>query len=280
MSTGQRFFVHSGTGTNGTAYGFTPDKPFATVDYAISKCTASKGDIVFVMPGHAENITSATGMVFDIAGVQVIGIGTGRLKPQISITTATTSTISFTAANCVLENVDIINNFLDIAATLTIAATATGTTLRNIRVHDTSVILGALVGIAVAADADDLTIDGFEYHGFTLTALATNCILFAGGCDRLKMSNVFIVGSFSNVTIAGETALSIDISLNNITTYNKHATGTGIHMHASTTGVARNLEAFNAASVGLVGEAILQSFTCRVNGANSVTSMLNAAIDT
>ena len=278
--TGARIYVHSGTGTDAGGYGVSPDKPVATLDYAIALCTNNEGDTIYLMPGHAEALIAAATLTMDIAGVHVIGLGKGRLRPQFTITTAAAATWNITAANCTVENVDIISNFLNVAASMTIAATATGTTLKNIRMFDTSVILGSLVGIAVAADADELTIDGFEYYGLTLTALATNCILFAGGCDRLRIENVFIVGSFSDVTIAGETAASTDIFLKNITTYNKHATGTGIHFNASTTGAAMFLEAFNAASVGLVGEAIQESFTVRVNGAVAATSMLNAAIDT
>ena len=36
-----------------------PDAPFLTLDYAVSQCTASKGNVVYLMPGHAETISSA-----------------------------------------------------------------------------------------------------------------------------------------------------------------------------------------------------------------------------
>ena len=35
-------------------------RPFSTVDYATGRCTASRGDIIMVMPGHAESIASAS----------------------------------------------------------------------------------------------------------------------------------------------------------------------------------------------------------------------------
>src|SRR3972149_2755330 len=85
---GEVFFVHSGTGTNGAGYGKNPDAPVATLDYAVGLCTADKGDVIFVMPGHAENIGSATACVLDVAGIKVIGCGYGTLRPTLSITTA------------------------------------------------------------------------------------------------------------------------------------------------------------------------------------------------
>ena len=46
ITTGDRWFVHSGTGTDGAGYGQNPDAPCATIDYAIGLCTASQGDVI------------------------------------------------------------------------------------------------------------------------------------------------------------------------------------------------------------------------------------------
>jgi len=279
QGTGARIYVHASTGTDAGGYGTSPDKPVATLDYAIGLCTADENDTVYLMPGHTETLIAASTLTMDVAGVRVIGLGQGRLKPQYTITTAAAATWNITAANCTVENVDIISNFLNVAASMTIAATATGTTLRNVRMFDTDATHGSLIGISVAANADELTIDGFTYHGTVLSALATNCILFAGGCDRLVIKDVYITSSFSDTAIGAETAISSDVFLSSIYIYQDHATGEGIHFHATSTGVARDIEVFCDASVGFVGELIQQSFTVRVSGACEVTSMLNAVID-
>src|SRR3990167_1055811 len=80
-TTGNVFFVDSATGSNGNS-GTDKDHAFATVDYAVGKCTADKGDIIFVMPGHEETIISATSLVVDVAGVQIIGLGQGQGRPK------------------------------------------------------------------------------------------------------------------------------------------------------------------------------------------------------
>ena len=242
-STGLRVWVHSGTGSDAAGYGSGPDKPVATIDYAMDLCTISKGDLVYVMPGHTESIASATGLVMDIAGVSVIGLGEGRLKPQLTIDTADTALISITAANCTIRNVDVITNFLDVATVFSIAATASGTTLDGVRMYDTSVILGALIGISIAATTPDVTIKNFSYYGIALTGAATECIVCAGAVDRLRIENCFIKGEFSTAVIVASAAQSIDVILKDILIYNLSTTGGGIELEATTTGMATEVHA-------------------------------------
>lgn len=246
LSTGARLFVHSGTGTNGAGYGFSPDAPLATLGYAVGLCTASKGDIIYLMPGHAENIGSATACVLEVAGVKVQGIGWGLLRPTLTITTATTATISITAANCWIDNVRVVSNFLGVAASITIAGTADGTSLTNLQMCDTSVVLGSLIGISVAADADDLFISGLDYNQTALTAAATNVILCAGGSDRLRLVNSRIKGACTGAVVGATAAASTDIWVNDVTVINTDTTnGLGMAFHNSTTGFVDNVRSIN-----------------------------------
>jgi hypothetical protein len=274
FSTGKRVFVHAGTGTDGTAYGFTPDIPYATIDYAIGKCTASKGDIIYVMPGHAESVSAATSMVLDIAGVQIIGIGSGRLKPQITLDTATTATISVTAANCLIENVDIITNFLNVASIFTIAAGGDGFTLRGVNFYDTSVILGALIGLSIATTVTDVTIENCKYYGIALTAPATNFILCAGTTDRLTVKNCYIKGDFSDGIIVATAGKSLDVLFQNLLLVNMSETGKGINLKSDTTGAADEVLAYLEDETGnekaITGAALFM--TDRVKQTNVVTA--------
>ncbi len=77
---GDIFFVHSGTGTDGAGYGQNPDSPVATIDYAIGLCTDSKGDVIYVMPGHNEGLGNAQ-IAVDVAGISIIGLGRGSAAP-------------------------------------------------------------------------------------------------------------------------------------------------------------------------------------------------------
>jgi hypothetical protein len=246
---GNRFFVHSGSGVDGAGYGRNPQAPVATLDYAIGLCTANNDDVIYLLPGHAENIASATGCVLDIAGVRVIGLGQGALRPTLTLTTATTSTISITAANCLVENVLVVSNFLNVAAAITVAATATALTLRKIECRNTSVVLGALIQISVAAAAHDLTIDGFKFAEVSaagLTAAATNVILLAGACNRLVLKDVVIYCFTSAAPVAGSAAASTDILVENVRLINNETgAGLGLAFHNSSTGFVNNVVSVN-----------------------------------
>src|SRR3990167_4421252 len=63
-------------------------QPFSTIDNAINNCTASRGDVIMVMPGHAETV-SATTIAMDVAGVNIVGLGVGALRPTLSFNATT-----------------------------------------------------------------------------------------------------------------------------------------------------------------------------------------------
>ncbi len=119
---GQIFFVSNATtllagqvgGSNGNDGSF--QKPFATIQYAISRCTANRGDIVIVKAGHAETISSAAILAINVAGVAIVGLGSGSNRPKLTFTTAITANIPVTAANCSISNFLLIANFADITS--------------------------------------------------------------------------------------------------------------------------------------------------------------------
>lgn len=131
FTTGTVFFVdstHARAADSSTNSGEDPTTPFATIDYAIGRCTASKGDVIIVAPGHAEAVAAAAGIAIDVAGISIIGIGNGTNKPTITMGTATTATVKFSADNCRLQNFRFVNNidslamFIDDSAEQTLVA--------------------------------------------------------------------------------------------------------------------------------------------------------------
>lgn len=102
LTFGNIWFVNSVTGSDSANNGKSKERAFATVDAAISACTANNGDTVLVMPGHTEAVTS-TSFLVDVAGVTIIGLGSGSMKPVLSFG-VTSSRINVTAANCTLQN--------------------------------------------------------------------------------------------------------------------------------------------------------------------------------
>src|SRR5688500_5108536 len=87
-------YVHSGSG-NAEYDGLSWSTPVATLAQALAKCTASAGDVVVVRPGHAETTTA---VALSVAGVRIVGQGTGRNRPAFNATTASSDLLNGSAA--------------------------------------------------------------------------------------------------------------------------------------------------------------------------------------
>lgn len=105
-TTGRVFFVDSTSGNNGNdaSHGSDPFTPFATLAYALGQAGADRGDIIYVLSGHVESLTGAAALNFSVAGVSVVGLGPTR--PVFNFSTSTAASVTITAANCYLENVE------------------------------------------------------------------------------------------------------------------------------------------------------------------------------
>ena len=82
---GNIFFVDSGTtvqGADTAGFGYHPDKPFLTVDFAIGQCTGAQADVIFVLPGHYEDLAAAETIDADVQGISIIGVGRGPDRPE------------------------------------------------------------------------------------------------------------------------------------------------------------------------------------------------------
>ena len=150
---------------------------FATVDAAISACTAGAGDTIYVLPGHTETVT-ATSIAHDVAGVRVVGLGQGEFRPTFTFSTAA-ATITVSAANGAWENCRFIANFADVASAFTLT-TAVGFTVKGNDFLDTSSILDFLVCVTTSAtnnQSDSLSFVGNYVYSLSPTTGAVVSIL-------------------------------------------------------------------------------------------------------
>ena len=176
---GQVFWVSNATtllkgqksGSNGNKGTF--DAPFATIEYAVSQCTANRGDIIFVKPGHAETISSAAILTLDVAGVAIIGLGSGSNRPTLTFTTATTANIPVTAANITVHNMLFVANFANVASVFTATGTATPTdfVVDSCSFRDNSSILNFLTIVTGNATANSM--DGLVFSRNRISSLGT-----------------------------------------------------------------------------------------------------------
>lgn len=184
--TGRVFYVGNSStyvpggvaGTDDTAQGDTPQKPFATLNYAIKQCVAGRGDVIYGLPGHAETIAAADGALFNVAGVSFYGLGEGAARPTFTFS-AVASSIRVTAANTTIKN--IIGTPSINAVTNPFHIQAADCAL-DIEWRDSSATVEALRAVLTTAAADRLTCK-VRYIGFTAGTSVVNAVRLVG-CDQ------------------------------------------------------------------------------------------------
>lgn len=206
-TTGEIFFVSSGTGTDGAGYGKNPDTPLATIDYAIGLCTANKGDRIYVMPGHTETIAAAGGITADIAGISIIGLGNGNNRPLISFS-AVGSTFAISADGVTVKNLRCKPTVDELVTMFSISAAYC--TLDGIEHVDNSTTAQTLQFVLTTAAADYLTIQNCRCYQANAANTAQKWIQLVG-TDRTRIvDNTFIIvgnASTSSHLISGSTAV-------------------------------------------------------------------------
>lgn len=206
---GQVYWVYNGTallpgqigGSDGNKGTF--DQPFSTLDYAVSRCVANRGDIIFVKPGHSETIASATALAIDVAGVAVVGLGRGSNRPTFNLT-ATTSTITMSAANCTFWNCLVTGGVDAIVAVFTISGADCALQLnyRDVTGQCTDCVV-------TTAAANRLYIDVNEYDG--ATAAGTNAGIAIVGGDAIEIVGRYMDGNFAVGGIDVRTTATTDL---------------------------------------------------------------------
>lgn len=101
--TGGRLFYVRSTGRQS----YDPpalDNILLTINSAMALCRADQGDTIIVLPGHVESTSSTDVFSSLVAGVRIIGVGTGSNRPTITLTGATAQ-IGLDAANVFIENI-------------------------------------------------------------------------------------------------------------------------------------------------------------------------------
>lgn len=240
---GQHFFVDATNGSSSYA-GTSPGAAKATVAQALALCTASRGDRIYLLPGHAENIITTLDLA--TAGVEIIGIGLGNLIPTISCTHAD-GTVQVSAANVTIRNVRITANVAGgVTSAVTITATGDGCTLDRVQCRDTTTDKEFLVHVSVATTVTDLLITGCSFIG--LAGSMTNSILFAGTSTDCVIRDTYIWVDSADDVVDHLAAASVNLVVHNCTIVNADTDAAGycLRYKSDGTGVAsRNLFAYN-----------------------------------
>jgi hypothetical protein len=103
---GSVFFVQSGhTNASNDNSGLSRSAPLATLARAVALATASNGDVIFLLPGHAETYVAAAGVNVNKAGLTIIGVGEGAARPTFTFGTDVAASFRVSAANVKIHNI-------------------------------------------------------------------------------------------------------------------------------------------------------------------------------
>lgn len=211
--TGAHYYVHSGDGSasnNGTS----PDTPMATIQQAINLCTGGQGDHIWVMPGHAETLSAAAGILCDEIGITIEGIGNGANRPTLTLGTSVNTDVNVTAASVTLRNlrfvsaIDSLVNFLDLDA-------------GNFTCEDcefiTSSALEVLTFVDIATTCDNFTFRRCKFYQPTDPAGAdggagTGCFYFVDS-ENLFFDDCFFYGNFETAIFHNKTTAAKNVWL-------------------------------------------------------------------
>ncbi len=261
--TGNVFFVDSGHNAALDAVnGGQRDTPFATLDYAVGQCTASNGDVIYVLPGHAESLTLADAVDIDVAGVSVIGLGQGTDRPTFTYT-AVAGEIVVGADNVLIENIVCNASEPTVLLAIDIEDGVNYTTIRNCK-----------FGVDTANTDEFNAIIHFTNN--STGAVVEGCVLDAGlgasvagihldaDTESLTIRNNRIHGDYSTGCIVGDTTLSTELLIQGNLLQNGDTGGIGtepcIELLTGTTGlVVGNVVMCNlvANDNAIVGDAIV-----------------------
>lgn len=205
--TGTAFFVCNRTNANGSDgnSGLKPSEPLSTLAKAITLVTANADDVIFVMAGHAENISAAGTVTCATAGFSIVGLGNNRNRPTFTWT-ATAGTWLVSAANVSHENLVFIGEGIDAVTTMFgVTASDCSFTECEFQIGKTSFV--PLLGITITGAISRFKFYRNFVHGLAV-ANCTNFIQIVGGGDGHEFVGNYIKGNFT-------TSLG---AINNITT--------------------------------------------------------------
>lgn len=257
--------INASNGNNGSFLA-----PFKTLTYALTQCTAGRGDIIVLGAGHTETVAGAAALVLNVAGVAIVGLGVEELRPKI-LSTATASTVTITAANMSFSNLQFEAGVAEVVMGVDISA-VDGLSFDNCYFTE-----GAAAGtynyvkvIDLATGCDNLSISNSKFFGRDTN---NNAQILGVAHDQFYLDNC----QFYNVvapTVTGTIQTSGNVTNMEIKDCNFYSNVDGavcVAMSgAACTGVVKDTHFASADAAGFAAGALdatgAHCFNCMVSG--------------
>lgn len=256
---------------NALGGGQSPDKPFATLAYVMTNASTltpalAAGDVIYVMPGHAETIAAAAGIACATAGVKIIGLGWGAARPTFTFS-VTGSTWTVTAASVLIKNIRVLSSVAELVSMF--AVSAANVTLDGVD-HIAAGASTTIQFLLSTAAADYLTIKNCRHYMNTAPAATSLWIELVGSDFSVIKDNIFVLtlrnhAAAITLNATGTACLGLVIDGNIIYQDGGTTQDKIVDMVTGTTGIYSNNRTFGnvgtlAASVALASMAGSSSF--------------------
>lgn len=224
--TGVAYFVCNASGSNGSDNnsGLRPDQPLATLGKALTLVTSNNDDVIFVMKGHAENLTGAAAIACASSGFTIIGLGNGRLRPVFTWTTAVGAQWTIAGSNVTIQNCVFDGTGFDNITSM-FAVTGDDVTFANCEFEIANATNQVALGITITGTNRFKFLNN-HVHG-TADAGCTNFIQCVGAAGKQKdyvIAGNHVIGAFTtslgffnNITTAMVNAVFRDNVIVNLT---------------------------------------------------------------
>lgn len=202
--TGRDVYVRSTQVSSGDPAWLQRATVYPTVASALSHCRSGFHDVVNVLPGHSESISTADHWANLVAGTRIVGWGRGTLRPNITWTAAA-ATVLLNVANASIENMNLYmagdpasTTALTVAAPITVSAAGCALIdcFCQVGVDSDQIVTKAVTGTDAA---DYLEILGCHFYGATAAECTT--VLEILGSDYLRIVNTHVQAATSSTTV-------------------------------------------------------------------------------
>ena len=238
--TGQVFYVDSAVGSDSFT-GTTPATATATLDAAVGLCTANRGDVIFVMQGHAETIDNGVSdaIDLDVAGITVTGLGVGSDMPEFLFDT-TTDEIVINADGVTVSGLRFLAGVSEVANAIEIQALGDNATIVNcVFPEPTTAGFEFNIGIQLVTAGNYPVIAGNTFY----SADQAGCESFidggAGVVIGWQVLGNFIHGSFDAAAIFSD-QIDTELLIAGNSIVNLESADYCIELTAAATGIARD----------------------------------------
>jgi len=226
-------------GSDAASSGRNPDRAFLTLDYAISHANVEAGDVIYVLPGHAEDIATSTSIDVDVAGISIIGLGSGSKRPRFDYDAAD-SAFDIGANDCLIRNLTFRPGITSTLIGVEIETGVTGTVI-----EDCEFLVGEAAGtdefvltLKLTSGNHDTIIRRNTFRTAAADASCTDCIDIAAAASRVRIEDNVFVGNYSTAAISdGAACTNLYIVRNHIKVKDGEP---GIELTATTTGIIAN----------------------------------------